>query len=451
MTKNASLLQFLIGFAAIIVILAGIKMSGEIVVPFLMSLFIAIICSPLIKFMTQRKVPHWLAITILFLLIVLIFFFLFGLINSSIREFTQSMPQYRLLLSERLNDVMALAQKWNIPLTIQRDELLEKFDPSSIMNFASRVLLNLSNVVSNAFVLILVVIFMLLEAPTAKRKVALALSNNSLDRTQEELHIDRILQGVIRYLGVKTVISLLTGFCVWVLLEVAGVQYAVLWATLSFLFNYIPNIGSVIAAIPIILQALLLNGFSVGFGVTVGVIAINMVIGNILELSKVDSGAIVPQIAENDLREILYDAAGVILPAAKQQGIELLLDLPDPIMCLCDESMIFSVVSNLLTNSLRYAQSCISIEAGRGTNGQEVWIQVLNDGPSISKADAAHIFDRFYKGEKGQSGIGMSLANEYVAVHHGQISVSPVEGGTLSRVVLPVPKKEKTCNKCLGG
>ncbi len=283
MTKNASLLQFLIGFAAIIVILAGIKMSGEIIVPFLMSLFIAIICSPLIKFMTQRNVPHWLAITILFLLIVLIFFFLLGLINSSIREFTQSMPQYRALLSERLNDVMALTQKWNIPLTIQRDELLEKFDPSSIMNFASRVLLNLSNVVSNAFVLILVVIFMLLEAPTAKRKVALALSNNSLDRTQEELHIDRILQGVIRYLGVKTVISLLTGFCVWVLLEVAGVQYAVLWATLSFLFNYIPNIGSIIAAIPIILQALLLNGFSVGFGVTVGVIAINMVIGNILE------------------------------------------------------------------------------------------------------------------------------------------------------------------------
>ena len=177
----------------------------------------------------------------------------------------------------------------------------------------------------------------------------------------------------------------------------------------------------------------------------------SVLIGNILELSKVDSGAIVPQIAENDLREILYDAAGVILPAAKQQGIELLLDLPDPIMCLCDESMIFSVVSNLLTNSLRYAQSRISIEAGRGTNGQEVWIQVLNDGPSISKADAAHIFDRFYKGEKGQSGIGMSLANEYVAVHHGQISVSPVEGSTLSRVVLPVPKKEKTCNKCLGG
>jgi len=163
----------------------------------------------------------------------------------------------------------------------------------------------------------------------------------------------------------------------------------------------------------------------------------SILIGNILELSKVDSGAIVPKITENDIREIVYDAVGVILPSARQRGIELSLDLPDPIMCFCDEGMIFSVVSNLLTNSLRYAQGRISIEAGRGTNGQGVWINVLNDGPSISKEDADHIFDRFFKGEKGQSGIGMSLANEYVALHHGKISVSPVEGGTLSQVALP--------------
>jgi len=94
----------------------------------------------------------------------------------------------------------------------------------------------------------------------------------------------------------------------------------------------------------------------------------SVLIGNILELSKVDSGAIVPQIAENDIREILYDAAGVILPAAKQRGIELSFDLPEPIMCFCDEGMIFSVVSNLLTNSLRYAQSAYSPASGQGSH-----------------------------------------------------------------------------------
>ena len=116
-----------------------------------------------------------------------------------------------------------------------------------------------------------------------KHKLALVLSDNEHDVVAEEHHIDRILDGVISYLGVKTVISLLTGVTTWILLDVAGVQYAILWATLSFLLNYIPNIGSIIAAVPIIVQALLLNGFGVGMGVTVGIIALNIVIGNIIE------------------------------------------------------------------------------------------------------------------------------------------------------------------------
>ena len=88
---------------------------------------------------------------------------------------------------------------------------------------------------------------------------------------------------MIRYLGVKTLISLLSGISTWILLDVLGVQYAILWGTLTFLLNYIPNIGSIIAAVPVIVQALLLNGFGVGMGVTVGIIALNIVIGNIIE------------------------------------------------------------------------------------------------------------------------------------------------------------------------
>lgn len=282
MQRN-NLVQFFVVCAAIVIVLAGIKAAAEIVVPFLLALFIAIICSPLIKWLTNRKVPHWLAISILFLVILLVFFFLIGLINSSIREFSQSIPQYKILLSQRLNDVFALAQKWDIPLHIDRAAVQDHLDPSVIMNLVRSLLLNFSNVVSSVFVLILVVVLMLLEAPTAKAKLAFALSHNAQEQWQEERHLDRILQGVISYLGVKTLISLLTGFCVWALLEICGVQYAVLWATLTFLFNYIPNIGSVIAAVPIILQAFLLNGFSIGFVVSGGVIAINMLVGNLLE------------------------------------------------------------------------------------------------------------------------------------------------------------------------
>ncbi len=282
MEQSSSLTRFLVATAAIVVILAGIKLSVEIVIPFLLSLFIAIICSPIIKFMTDRKIPLWLAITLLFILFVLAFFFLAGLINSTVREFTASIPQYKVLLAERITTVVQLAQQWNLPITISREQILEQFDPSIIMNFVSRLLLGFSGVVTNIFVLLLVVVFMLFEAPTAKHKLAVALKGNK-DIQAEENQINRVLQGVINYLGVKTIVSLLTGICIWILLEIAGVQYAVLWATLSFLLNYIPNIGSIIAGVPIVVQAFLLNGFSVGIGISVGVIAINMVIGNILE------------------------------------------------------------------------------------------------------------------------------------------------------------------------
>lgn len=281
--QQTSLTRVFVAMAAIVIILAGVKIAAEIVIPFLLSLFIAIICAPIIRFMTELKVPLWLAISLLFVLFVTGFFFLAGLINSTIREFSVSIPQYKILLYERLTSLIQLAQAWNIPLSISREQILEQFDPSIIMNFVSKLLLSFSGVVTNIFVLLLVVVFMLFEAPTAKHKMAVALGGNLQTIREKENHIDRVLQGVISYLGVKTVISLTTGIFVWILLEMLNVQYAVLWATLSFLLNYIPNIGSIIAGVPIVVQALLLNGFPIGFGVMVGIIAINMLIGNVLE------------------------------------------------------------------------------------------------------------------------------------------------------------------------
>lgn len=211
--QHASLTRLFVAMAAIVIILAGIKSAAEIVVPFLLSLFIAIICSPIIKLMTDRKIPLWLAISLLFALFLTAFFFLAGLINSAAREFTASIPQYKILLQERIIYVLELAKAYNIPITLSRETVQEWFDPSLLMNFLSRLLLNFSGVVTNIFVLLLVVVFMLFEAPTAKHRLALALSADG-DVSINENHINRVLQGVISYLGVKTVVSLLSGVLV---------------------------------------------------------------------------------------------------------------------------------------------------------------------------------------------------------------------------------------------
>lgn len=159
-------------------------------------------------------------------------------------------------------------------------------------------------------------------------------------------------------------------------------------------------------------------------------------INDILEFSKLDSGIAKPHMAENDVREILYDAIQVIEAQARKKQIEISLYLPIPMMYLCDEEMLFSVFSNILTNSIRYAKSTISIQADCGKLPSHIKIMFSNDGTPISREDAAHLFERFYKGTGGQNGIGMALSLEYVKLHGGNISVSSADGKTVFEVCL---------------
>lgn len=159
-------------------------------------------------------------------------------------------------------------------------------------------------------------------------------------------------------------------------------------------------------------------------------------INNILEFSKLDSGVAQPHMTENDIREILYDAIGVIEPTAESKGIRIIPDLPEPILLCCDEDMLFSVFSNILTNSLRYAESFISVVAKLQKSEPRLQVTISNDGLLISEEDSVRLFERFYKGKGGQSGIGMALSLEYMKLHGGDISVSIKESKTVFDIIM---------------
>lgn len=150
-------------------------------------------------------------------------------------------------------------------------------------------------------------------------------------------------------------------------------------------------------------------------------------IGSILDLSKLDSGAVHMEVTMNDVREILYDAAGIILPEADKRGIQVNIEAAEPLFMECDERMIFSTFSNILTNALRYAEREISV---RIEKQDKTIIRFINDGVPKSDEEIAHIFDRFYKGDKGQTGLGMALAQEYVNLHGGEISAAARDNRT---------------------
>lgn len=164
-------------------------------------------------------------------------------------------------------------------------------------------------------------------------------------------------------------------------------------------------------------------------------------VGDILELSKVDSGIAIPNLEKNDVREILYDAILLIEPILKQKGLEITMNIPKALIAECDEDMMFSAVSNILINSIRYSKSYIKIEGFRKRD--MIIIRILDDGQDFSQVDVNHTFDRFYKGVKGQSGIGMALAREYIKIHNGDILIK-FNDGTIFEILLPITCKKTT-------
>ncbi|CNE30090.1 AI-2E family transporter [Yersinia kristensenii] len=263
--------------AMLVVIMAGIKAASPIVVPFLLAIFLAIVLNPLVKLLEKIKIPRTLAIILLVTIIVLLMALLFSRLGSSLNEFARSLPQYRGMMLEKMRELQEFAMRFNIEFSV--DDIMKHVDPSMAMNFVTRLLSHLSGAMASTFLLLMTVVFMLFEVERLPYKMQLMFDNPE----QGNAILRRALNGVTHYLVIKTIISIATGIVIWLFLAAMGVRFAFLWGLLAFVLNYIPNIGSVLAAIPPIVQALLFNGFADAFAVTGGYILINLIGGNIID------------------------------------------------------------------------------------------------------------------------------------------------------------------------
>ncbi|MER2494457.1 AI-2E family transporter [Catenovulum sediminis] len=282
-TQNPAFRVFIF-LAALVIVLAGIKTAQQLVVPFLLSIFIAIICQPVILFIERYRVPKMLAITIVILFVITLGFSLAGLVGNSLNSFSQDLPEYKTKLQ---NEIAWLSQQlatFNIHLN--KEQLIEHFDPGAAMSLATNMLSGLGNTLTNFFLILLTTVFMLLEAGTIQKKLHLAWDDPymHIDR------IDRFLTSVNHYIAIKTVVSLGTGVLAGLLCWSMGLDYFVLWGVLGFLFNYIPNIGSIIAAIPAVLLAFIQLSPVGALFVGLGYMAINAIMGNMVEPKYMGKG-----------------------------------------------------------------------------------------------------------------------------------------------------------------
>ncbi|CDL35153.1 AI-2E family transporter [Enterobacter hormaechei] len=256
-------LKIVIMLGMLVIILTGVRFAADIIVPFILALFIAVILNPLVQRMVRLRIPRVLAISLLISIIIVAMVLLVAYLGTSLNELARTLPTYRSSLATPLLQIEPWLQRAGIEVSVE--ELLKYIDPNAAMTIVTSLLAQLSNAMTSIFLLFLTVVFMLLEVPQLPAKL-----QHIMVRPVEGMGaIQRALDSVSRYLVLKTAISLVTGL--------------VVWGLLAFALNYIPNIGSVLAAIPPILQVLVFSGLYDALILLAGYLVINLVFGNILE------------------------------------------------------------------------------------------------------------------------------------------------------------------------
>ena len=161
-------------------------------------------------------------------------------------------------------------------------------------------------------------------------------------------------------------------------------------------------------------------------------------VDELLDISKIDMGRQQLTLSEMDVRELLYDSIRAVEPAAAG-GIAIVPDFPDePVMVSCDDTRLRRAVTNILSNGVRYARSQLRLTCR--ADKRHVTIRIQDDGDGIAEEDLPHIFDRFYMGRSGKSGIGLALTREIIHLHKGTIRAYNGETGAVFEISIPVSR-----------
>lgn len=274
---DRSINRLLVSLASVVVIIAGLKATSNLLGPILLSLFIVLICNPIVLWLRQKRFPKWLAYTIVILGVIAVGFIFVAFLGISIAQLTVALPKYRSLLEDQVATWQQEIDKFGIE---GKDIIkLNLISPGRIFQLIISFLTGLLGTITNVGLTLFIFIYMLIGAASfsSKLRQSLGAGNPMLDRIQV------FNRSISIYLLIKSWLGAMTAIGHIILLLVLGVDFAVLWGVLSFLFNFIPNIGYVIALIPPVVVAFLEFGIFKAVIVFIGYALINnffdMVIG----------------------------------------------------------------------------------------------------------------------------------------------------------------------------
>jgi len=270
-------MRILISVAALVIIIAGVSLAQSVVVLILLSFFLALLGTPPVLWLKEKHMPTGFAVLIVMAVMIVILLLISVQIGSSFSGFIDQLPLLQARIREQVLELSAYLRSKGFSGT--QKILLEYVKPEELLKLTANLLSGLSSVLSDLVLILLTVTFILLEVSSFPIKLRSILG----DPKQVFPHFTKFINDMKRYMVIKTIINLTAGILIGLWMYILGVQFPVLWGFLAFLLHYIPNIGSVIAAIPAALLAFVQFGIGSALLVIVGNILVGFVIGNVIE------------------------------------------------------------------------------------------------------------------------------------------------------------------------
>lgn len=263
--------------ACIVVIIAGVKIASEIVIVLFLAIFISSIISTLIKILDKKHIPKIISYLLVLGFFTLISLLLAYIVNISLKDFITNLPTYEEKLQQTIVNIISLAE--NYGYSIDKKTILDALNLNSFFGITTNLIGSIGTFLSKFLLIIIGIGFILAESKSFEKKLKILFRKES-DKIE---HFNLFSNNIQKYFLVKTATSFLTGFLVAITLIFFDISYPILWGVIAMLFNFIPVVGSIIAAIPAILLSFLTSDLNTTLILIVLYLAINIFISNIIE------------------------------------------------------------------------------------------------------------------------------------------------------------------------
>lgn len=298
----------IIVLAALVIVVAGMKAASSIVVPILAAIFVAVVSLPPTAMLVRLGIRRWLATLLVFFVVMMVGLAAAAIITSTATALAAEIPVYQELLQAKIDNAVSWLEERGLKFgvlagvgtngeaeiaagaatspeatatTTRGEQIGELTDLDVLFPYIQRTLNTLVGLLQDTVFVLLTVIFILMEVTAIPTKIRMIARQNAGEETIERWrHVLGDLQG---YLVVKTFTSAATGLIAGTGCWLLGLPYAFVFGLIAFVLNYVPSLGSIIAAIPPILIALVVEGPGTAIGVTLLYLCINIGIGSLAE------------------------------------------------------------------------------------------------------------------------------------------------------------------------